>query len=540
MSKKPRGRRPGKAGQHIGADEDVSLESLLGLDDAALRLLRDGMRAMQSPREGDEDDPLALFDEFLRRLATFSEAKSDSDDAFFEIVVMTLTQLAIDENGGDPRAREIRAAIYAQLVEAIADGELDPVSLVLVAKVLSDSGWVVPDPLKGRLIEALDAGESAELGAADLGSALMDIAQAAEGDPFAAYDALNSVLAAFPSEAAARMVATLGEARAPMLLHALAGFAMHRDARIAVAAIQELKRAATAGPVESLLVERLVRMRPWLPNDRQTALDEAIRALRPHAMPPVEAERLYPAKAFLLACDGSGAGGTLASLKASDGWRFVAAMTKTAGVDEVLSMERLSKAQVDATVRGMNENVLAAQTDTAGIARYLQLMLGENLAAGAPPPFNLIALVENLGLGPIAPRFISPAELIAEILADMPDAEKDVAALARAHEVSIGGAMQNPWFEAGEAVERLFRPIRSAKARVAAMLTSYLPERRAFWARALALTAFALREDGKTFGKLGVQLALVGREVASGAPLDSIPLMRQIAEASVRAYQSRR
>ena len=540
MSKKSGGRRPRKAGQRVGAEEVASLESLLGLDDFALLQLRDGLRALQSQSESDEDDPLALFDEFLRRLATFSDVKAIGDDEFFEIVVMTLTQLVIEESGGDPRAREIRAAIYAQLEEAINDGELDPVALVLVAKVLSDSGWSVPDELKGRLVEALDAGESAELGGADLASALMDIAQAADGDAFAAYDALNSVLAAFPSEAAARMVATLGEAPASLLLHAVAGFAMHRDARIAAAAIQELKRAATAGPVESLLVERLVRMRPWLPSERQTALDETIRALRPHAMAPVEAERPQPAKAFVLACDGSGAGGTLASLKASDGWRFVAAMTKPEGVDEVLSMDRLRKAQVDATLRGMHENVLAAQTDSAGIARYLQLALGENLAAGSPPPFKLIAFAENLGLGPIAPRVLSAADLIAELLVDLPDAEKDVAAVARAHAASIGGAIQNPWFEAGEPVERLFRPLRSAKARVKAMLSDYLPERRTFWTRALALTAFALREDTKTFGKLGVQLALVGREVASGAPLDSIPLMREIAESSVRAYQNNR
>ena len=64
-----------------------------------------------------------------------------------------------------------------------------------------------------------------------------------------------------------------------------------------------------------------------------------------------------------MACDGSGAGGALASMKASDGWRFVAAMTRPAGVEEVLSLEGASKAHVDATVRGMRESVMAAQTD---------------------------------------------------------------------------------------------------------------------------------------------------------------------------------
>ena len=539
MSKEPRKRKSGKPSQRGGGGEATSLDALSGLDEESLRQLRDVLRAAQLQPEGGDDDPVALFDEFLSRLQAFSEGESQGEDDLFEIVVMSLSQLVIEEHGGDPRARDARAAIYARLDEAVVDEDLDAAGLVLVAKVLSDSGWSVPDSLKTQLIATLDAGGSVEAGEGDLGSALLDIVQATEGDPFAAYDALNSVLAAFPSDAAARMVATLGETRAPVLLHTLAGFAMHRDPQLAIAAIQELKHAATAGAVESSLVERLVRMRPWLPVERQGPLDEAIRALRSQALPPIEAERPKAAKTYLLACDGSGAGGALASLKASDGWRFVAAMTKPAGVEDVLSMEGLSKAHVDATVRGMRENVLAAETDVAGVARYLQLALGENVAAGTPPPFKLINFVENLGLGPIAPRPISPGDLIAEILANLPAADTDAAALARAHKATIGGALEGPWFEAGEPVELFLQPIRGVKARVKAMLTVYLPERRLFWVRAMALTAFALQMDRRAFGSLGSSLALVGREIASGAPMDKIPLMRQIADTSVRAFQSR-
>jgi hypothetical protein len=34
-------------------------------------------------------------------------------------------------------------------------------------------------------------------------------------------------------------------------------------------------------------------------------------------------------------------------------------------------------------------------------------------------------------------------------------------------------------------------------------------------------------------------LALVGRDIASDSPLDQIPLMKQVAEISVRAFESR-
>ncbi len=259
------------------------------------------------------------------------------------------------------------------------------------------------------------------------------------------------------------MVSTLGVERAPVLLHTLAGFAMHRDPQLAMAAIEELKRSAKAGRVESALVERLVRMRPWLPADRHAALDEAIRALRAHALAPIEPERPAAANCFVMACDGSGAGGALASLKASDGWRFVAAMTKPAGVEEVLSLEGLRKAEADATVRGMRDSVLAAQTDVDGIARYLQLTLGENLASNTPPPFKLIAFVGEFRPGPHRAARHLPRRAHR---GDAGGSAGDGEGRRGGRKSAPGGARRRAgehWFEAGEPVERLLAPIRGAQ-----------------------------------------------------------------------------
>jgi hypothetical protein len=505
------------------------------MDPEALARLRDLLTGEHGLIH-DESNPVDLFDSFLHRIETEPQPQT-GDDEFFEELVQALSQLAIDDNGGDPDARKLRGEIYALLESALAGGRLDAPGLMLTGKVLSDSGWLVPDSLKRNVVELLDKTDAIETGG-DLASMLSEIAEGAQDDPFAAYDALNSVLAAFPAEVGARMVAILGDSRNPVLLHTLAGFAMHREAPMALAAIGALRRIAGGGKVESLLVERLVRMRPWLPTDRQGPLDEAIRALRAQALAPVEASRPKSAKAFVLACDGSGAGGALASLKSSDGWRFVAAMTKPSGIEDVLSLEGLSKREVDMTVTGMRDSVLAAAADVAGLARYLQLGLGESIAAQAPPPFKFIAFVENLGLGPLSPRLLTPAELIAEILAGLPDARKDAAATARAHEAALGGSLEDAWFEAGEPVERLLAPIRGAKARIKAVLSDYLPLRRAFWARNCAVTAFVLGLD-RSHGALGEFYALVGRDIAAGAALDRIPLMRQVAATTVAAFESR-
>jgi hypothetical protein len=539
----PRGRAKGQArGQPPARSEFDDVLKLIDAD--TLEQVRRTLRAeLQLDDEVfDDEAPVELFDRFLDKLAAFGDTPPDEEDEeFLDELVVTLTQLSIDENGGDREAREHRAAIFERLEEAIGEKSLDATALVLIAKVLTDSGWRVPESLKTLVVESLEAAGPPTDGVSegDLKSSLADIADAADGDAFGAYDALNAVLSAFPSEAAARMLGTLGLDGSPVMLQTLAGFAMHRDVALADAAIEQLKRAAGSQAIESALVERLVRMRPWLPAERQGALDEAIRALRSQARAPERAAGPTMSKCFVLACDGSGAGGALASLKTPQGWRFVAAMTKPSGVEDVMSLEGLPKAQVDATVRSMRDAVMAAQTDVEGVARYLQLALGENVVSKTPPPFKLIGFVESLGLGPIAPRVIAPGDLIGEILAGFPATDTDAAATQRAHQAVVGGALDSQWFEAGEPVERLLGPVRGVKARIKTVLSAYLPERREYWARQCAMTAFVLLLDRKAFGGLGRSLALVGREIAAGKPLESIPLMHQIADMTVQAYQGR-
>ena len=46
-------------------------------------------------------------------------------------------------------------------------------------------------------------------------------------------------------------------------------------------------------------------------------------------------------------------------------------MANSRGVEEALSQEALNKREVNPAVRGMSENVMAAETDVAGVARDL-------------------------------------------------------------------------------------------------------------------------------------------------------------------------
>ncbi len=531
MTRKPK--TPGGPKTKKPSDE-VSIADLLdslGPED------RERLRAALVDRTTAEVEMLDLVEDLLQRLEAPGNHEIADDEALIDAVVSGLAQLGVDSNGGDPEARKAVAAVLEKLDAALAADRFDAASLVLIAKILSDARWAVPVRLKNKLVEALDAAPPAEPSEFDLASALRQIADAAGDDAFAAYEALNSVLSAFPSDAAARMVGVLSAGRAPVLLQTLAGFVLHADSALALAAVAALRGAAAAQPIESALVERLVRMRPWLTSDRQGPLDEAIRALRAHALPPRDAVWLTPVRGFVMACDGTGSAGALATLKGPRIWSFAAAMTGPGGVADVIGLDRARKADVEATVRGLRENVVTAETDAAAVGRYLQLCLGEGLQARNAPPFRLVGFVESLGLGTLMPRALSPGDLVAEILAG----EEDVSpqALAQAHQDAARSELAASWFEAGEAVERLLKPVRGAKARARAVMGGHLSARREFWARVCAMSAFALSLDPVAHMGLGRSLALVGRDLAAGEPFDDMPLMRRIAETTVFAFEDR-
>ncbi len=185
---------------------------------------------------------------------------------------------------------------------------------MMIAKVLSDAGWRPPDSIKQATVARLQQspsrvasgprrdGESSH----NLTDSLLESLPDAGTDEFAIHSQLGSLLTAFPDEVAANILRSMvGNAVAEMDL-ALAGFALHRDSILANAALATL--ASISGRnVDSRLVERLVRMRPWLPETRLAALDAAVRALRPRTSPPVARPTGELRKVHITAFDGVGA-----------------------------------------------------------------------------------------------------------------------------------------------------------------------------------------------------------------------------------------
>jgi hypothetical protein len=272
----------------------------------------------------------------------------------------------------------------------------------------------------------------------------------------------------------------------------------HPEAVLAQSAAEALAASAKQTPVESSLIERLIRMRPWLPQPRQAQLDATIRAMRSNALPPVKSEPPKLIKCYLSICDGSGTRNFLATQRIGPRYQIATVMMKVAGVADAMILPELSKSEMDDIVRQMKSNVPLMEADLAGVTRMLELAIAENVASSVLPPFKLVEVVESLGLGPIHPNPASPLEIISGLLADLPPEQTNKAAATTAHADVLGSEFKYQWFEAGEELEDLLYPIKGSKQRIAKLMTAYLPQRRLFWARQCAISALAMRGDEKT------------------------------------------
>ncbi|MGQ0446659.1 MAG: hypothetical protein ACT4O2_16455 [Beijerinckiaceae bacterium] len=513
---------------------------LKNMDEDLVALLRQTVQkemGFGSEMFGSED-PVDLFAEYLQNCALGNVDNDEKTERMTDLVV-ELSDLKVNSNGGDRESRKKIQAILDLLDNALERRSLHAIDLMITGKILSDAGWAVPDCLRQAMAESLQAVPPDTQGVAGNGilSSLLEVAEQAGQNPFDVYEHVDSLLAGFPPEASVMLLVELIAGNKAVIDQAVAGFVLHPDAVLAQSVAEALAASAMQTPVESSLIEWLVRMRPWLPQTRQAHLDATVRAMRLTALPPVTKELPKVIRCYVSVCDGTGTRSLFATQRAGAHYQLASVMMKVTGVADALVFPRLSKSGMDDMVRQMKSSVPVTETDLDGVTRMLRLAIADNFASGNLPPFKLVEVVESLGLGPVHPDYSSPMEIVTHLLADLPPQQTNPAAVARAHAVILDSEFKFQWFDAGEALEDLLCPVKGTKQRIAKLMKTYLPERRLFWARQCAISALSMRYEVKARHSPWKQLALVGRDIASGLPLDQIPLMRQIAEISVRAFE---
>jgi len=477
-----------------------------GVDMSMLRrLLADELPLEEKSLEEMIDDFLSVQPESVEEMPD-EEAMSE--------LAEELDRLRVDANGGDPEARETLKAARETIDKAARRDEIHPGVLILLGRLFAGSQVDIGDGARASMGRMIAADLFYEPGEEAYCALVQPLLTGLTRDPFALHDEVRSLIAVFPSDYKAALVEALAADSNALAHHAAVGFLLDPDEPLALAAVRGLAASAAGSGLDAACCRHIDMIRPWLTPARREALDAAI--------PP--AERVGPrlaaqvVKTRASACDGSGAAILFATVKHRARSSIVSLMTKPSGVAVSNLIEDAPKSEAEAIERGVTSSTPSAEISLAGWTELVRLALGRNLALGAPPPFELVGALEAIGVESLVPEPATPAEILDSALAGASDCDR-AEALIHAHESIVDSDVADGWFEAGEAVEAVLKATDSVEEGAQALLEGYLPRRRDFWASQCALSALALKEGDARRGAASTQLALVGRDILSGAPL---------------------
>ncbi len=473
--------------------------------------------ALDGPSDGDDEDEI-------------EEDELDPNEVFSRLAD-ALEEVRIGANGGDPRARKAIAGFRERLEEAITDEDIHPANLIMLGKVLWKSQTAVPESLRTAVGGAI-GGDAFE---PDNAEGFVRLSLAAMGeidDPFDLYDESSSNMAGFPTRHRIALALPLISSKKPVIRVAAIGFVLHPEEELARAVIKAFPFSAPSSASENEIVARLRTVAAWLPAERREMAEAAFAAMPSGPRPAPAAVKII--KIVASAHDGSGANTLVAAVKQGKHFVNLSVLMKAEGVVEVVEYSDLARKDSERMIELLGATSPMVDISAGGAGALIELALGRNLSAGALPPFRLLRFCEALGLE--APRpDISNASRIFETRFEPPPGE-DPAADA--------GIVESPfvqsWFEAGEGVDKLLGSTKARKLATRKVLNEYLPARRPFWAMLCATTALVFKSRSGNPDEAWKSFARIGRAIASQAPLDSIPLMEQIAARTVEAYFARK
>lgn len=475
----------------------------------------------------DHEEAAELFDDFISTCV-----EGDMDDVeredFSQSAIDALIDLRIQANGGDRSARRELEEIR-KLVEGAAEvEELAVDDLMLLGRVMIEAELEAPESLKQAVVTKLQD-QPAVGPVTALGAGLAELVEKSGLDLFGAHEQVCKTFALFPSEDALRCLTEIASIGHPVMEGAIAGFALHPDVALAQAALSNLAGRAQDEDRDRLLA----RMRPWLPPQRQAWVAAAMKTEPGIGGAGKTTVKLH--KCYASVCDAAGARTLVAAKKEGAELRAVFIMLSEKGVANVMISDPMSKRELDSLLEDASLAAYLAEVKFPLLLRILSLALAENLEAGTLPPFELAHAAEALDFPPLTPDASTPAQIIDRLLSEFPVTDDRPDAHVTAHAAAAACDYTQAWFEDGPEIDELFAKVKGKKRRAEAVLTSYLPSRRGYWARQCALTALSLHAENPMH-PVWRALAVVGRDLAAGAPFDKIPLMQFIAEQTVENY----
>lgn len=520
--------------------------------DRYVRQVADGMArgkmpsptsAMATALEENPEWVLDSLEGLARRLAD-DEDKDDSVMlAHLTLLTAQLEFLRFRIDRGYAEAKSLQAAFERRLAALAQSGALSDKGVALIAGAMRDA----------RLRPGADviaAGDNARAHAsaapppANPDALLAEVAEAAGGDPFALADGLQKAIQALPAGARAALAESLLVSAIPAAREAAILVVLDPEAAVRRGTAQALLRHAEA--LSPTALRRLIVLRNWLPADERAPLDQAVRAARTSG---IECAAWAPggvAAVHASAIDGSGAQGLLIVSPAGRRQTLSSILMRdTQGVLDAWVLDAIAKRECSGILGQMTANAPARTVSRD----YLDWIVGHHLAVGlerdAVPPIGLLRAAEANAAAQWRPARLAWPDILDELIAQMPAPlqapDQGEAVVAASAQWAADSGLSDSWFEDDQAVADLVRGARRQQggALVRRILHDVLEPRRRGWAERFVWTALWLREGSKS-DPLWPRFALLAHALLQGRPLDTVPLMHEIAATTVAAMQAER
>jgi len=292
--------------------------------------------------------------------------------------------------------------------------------------------------------------------------------------------------------------------------------------------------AQVAHSLTSTDVRRMIAMRNWRPENERAEVDAIIRKARAAG---IDCARWEPGSINAMVAtsiDGSTAQGFLLISPAGRKKRLSSLLTK-GEIADAWSSEPESRRRIEASLAGAR---MGGPTLTVSRS-YLDRMVAHHLALSTEkqkaPPFGLLQVAETIGGADWQPVRMVFSEVLAALIAEIPKAMFEPAAIAsvlrKSDELADLEVVAQSWFEDDPKVAQY---VASARGRNPAKLAKYLLQsvmgkRRDKWAGIILGTALWMHEAPPEADLCWRELAIVAKQLADGRDMTEIGLMRDIA-----------
>jgi hypothetical protein len=445
-----------------------------------------------------------------------------------------LERLRYRTDRGYADAAELIATFQAEVAARADAGQTDEHMLAYVAGALHQAR--IPASPALAAATAKQQADDSEL-PADIDAALESLLDACAGDPFGLVGSLAEFGHAMPEQARSALASGLAlggrsDARAAAVL-----FLLDSSAAVRRAAAGALARVASwLSPAD---LRRLIAMRNWRPGIERAGVDTIIRDARAAGIACAQWETGGTETILGTAIDGAATQAFLLVSPAGRKKKRLSSILAKGGVADAWSGEPESLRRIEAAIASAGMGLPTLAVSRAYLDRALSHGMALTTDQGGVPPLGLLQVAETIGGADWLPARIDFREALAGLVADLPDAMRDSAAVAavlrRSGELTDLEALGQSWFEDDPQIAEIVagRYGRGRKKLATYLLQSVIARRRDKWAELFMRTALWMREAPPEADLCWRELTLVAEAVAGGRDLTEIGLMNDIAERTI-------